>query len=201
MSRTSQARLVASVVAWAGLVAVGAWAMFSYELTPAAPAKPAKRWPAGTALLRESNRTTLLMFVHPQCPCSRASLVELERLVSNRRNAVSVRVLFVRPAEMPEGWERSDLWPLAERIPGATVLCDASGAEATRFKARTSGETMLFSAAGELLYDGGITASRGHEGDNFASAAVAALIDGSTAEFQRMPVFGCALLEQCSTNE
>ena len=186
--------------AWAVLVTFGTWRMLSYELTPAAPASPVRWWPTATQLVRDPGRPTLLMFVHPGCPCSRASLAELSRLLSPRRNEVAVRILMVRPAGLEAGWEKTDLWAIAQRIEGATVLCDADGVEAQRFGARTSGETMLFAPEGRLLFDGGITASRGHEGDNAGRDIIAALIDDGGNRFRQTPVFGCALSNCCSSD-
>jgi hypothetical protein len=174
--------------------------MLSYELTPAAPASPDRWWPTATQLVRDPGQPSLLMFVHPGCPCSRASLAELSRLLSPRGNQVAVRIVMVRPAGLEAGWERTDLWAIAQRIKGATVLCDPDGLEAERFGARTSGETMLFAPEGRLLFDGGITASRGHEGDSAGRATVATLIDGGGKGFRQTPVFGCALTNCCSSD-
>jgi hypothetical protein len=185
---------------WAVVVAFGTWRMLSYDLTPAAPASPVRWWPTATQLVRDPGRPTLLMFVHPGCPCSRASLAELSRLLSPRRNEVAVRILMVRPAGLEAGWEKTDLWVIAQRIEGATVLCDPEGVEARRFGARTSGETMLFAPEGRLLFDGGITASRGHEGDNAGRDIIAGLIDNGGNRFRQTPVFGCALSNCCSSD-
>ncbi len=193
-------RLRWSIIAggWLTVVAVGMWRMFSYELTPAAQSSPTRRWPDATGFVLDPGRPTLLVFLHPKCPCSRATLAELERLVSPRPNQVAVRIAMVRPAGFAEGWERTDLWTKAERINAATIVCDPSGVEAQRFGARTSGEAMLFTPDGRLVYDGGITGSRGHEGDNPGRAAVASLIDAGGTEFRQAPVFGCGLSDQCS---
>jgi hypothetical protein len=47
-----------------------------------------------------------------------------------------------------------------------TAVADPDGEEAQRFGAATSGHVLLFDPAGELRFSGGITASRGHVGDN-----------------------------------
>jgi hypothetical protein len=175
--------------------------MMSYELTPALPAQAVQRWPDATQFVRNSSRPTLLVFLHPECPCSRATLAELDRLLTPRRDKVGVELVFVRPAGLEAGWERTDLWSTAQRISGAKVTCDPDGVETRRFGARTSGETMLFTATGRLLYDGGITGSRGHEGDNPGRDTLAALIDGGGNSFHHAPVFGCALFDEYSAAE
>jgi hypothetical protein len=194
-------RLTLVIIAWIAVVAVGTWRMMSYELTPALPAQAVRRWPDATEFVRDPNRPTLLVFLHPECPCSRATLAELDRLLTARRDKVAVELVFVRPAGMEAGWEKTDLWTTAQRIGGAKVICDPEGVESQRFGARTSGETMLFAAAGQLLYDGGITGSRGHEGDNPGRDTLAAVIDGGGDTSYQTPVFGCALFDEYSAAE
>ncbi len=56
---------------WAAVVAMGTCWTVNYELTPAPAARPLQRWPVESSLAHDPQRSTLLMFVHPQCPCSR----------------------------------------------------------------------------------------------------------------------------------
>lgn len=196
-----QTRTTLLVVAWFALLAVGIGAMLQYEMTPAQPAIGRGHWPADSRLVRDPQRPTLLMFVHPQCPCSRASFSELEILASDCSNRVNIQILFVRPQGFEPGWERTDLFARAERIEGARVLCDAGGVEARRFGARTSGQAFLFGSDGQLLFEGGITASRGHEGESAGRTALTTLIDGGSPGFSRAPVFGCSLLDQSTADQ
>ena len=52
---------------------------------------------------------------------------------------------------------------------------------------------MWFDAKGQRLYSGGITASRGHEGDSVGGDAVAALLRGEPTRTAGLPAFGCRL--------
>lgn len=134
------------------------------------------------------------MALHPACPCSRASVEELDRLLAHAQGLVTANVLFFKPRDVPDGWEQTDLWRKAASIPGVRVVRDDEGAEAERFRAVTSGQVVLYSAAGELLFSGGITPSRGHEGDNAGLSAVTALLTGAGAgALAETPVFGCSL--------
>ncbi len=187
------------VAAWCGCVAAGSWAMLKYEFTPAAAPSATADWPAGSSIERDPNRPTLVMFLHPRCPCSRATLNELNRLATECPDRFALDILFIRPTGFSEDWERTDLYESARRIPGAHVLCDPGGVEAARFGATTSGETLLYSPAGRLLFQGGMTASRGHEGDNTGRAALADLIETGRAETRRTAVFGCALTNPAPT--
>jgi hypothetical protein len=49
------------------------------------------------------------MFVHPRCPCTRASLGELSRIVARHPSDVDVHVVAIRPDGFPAGWEQGDL--------------------------------------------------------------------------------------------
>ncbi len=75
---------------------------------------------------------------------------------------------------------------------------DERGEAAKRFGARTSGLFFVYDADGRLRFRGGLTAARGHEGDNAGLEAAVATVRGETPEtssagIARSPVFGCAL--------
>lgn len=74
-------------------------------------------------------------------------------------------------------------------------MIDDNGAEANRFHAATSGQTLLYDAAGRLLFSGGITGSRGHSGDNAGQTAIVSLVNSGAAELTETSVFGCPLFE------
>jgi hypothetical protein len=52
---------------------------------------------------------------------------------------------------------------------------------------------MLYGSEGNLLFSGGITAARGHEGDNAGRSAIISCLTKSEAERNQTPVFGCSL--------
>jgi hypothetical protein len=197
MSRRVTAIVVTS---WCACVAAGLWAMLEYSSTPAKTLSSKSNWPAASRLRRDPNRPTLVMFVHPYCPCSRASLKEFSGLLSDCRKQVGVHVVFVKPAGLPEGLKKSALWRAAQQLPGVDVSCDVRGDEAAHFGATTSGEAWLYSQQGRLLFHGGLTRFRGHEGPNQGRAAIAALIDGAPCTGGRAAVYGCSLLNRRQKN-
>jgi hypothetical protein len=71
---------------------------------------------------------------------------------------------------------------------------DPEGAAALRFGASTSGQTLLYNDSGRLVFNGGITAARGHEGPNDGQDAVIALLQNRPPLHTATPVFGCSLL-------
>ena len=58
-----------------------------------------RRQATGLARARSSasHAQTLVMFVHPRCPCTRASIAELERVVAQSGGTVKPRIVFSLP--------------------------------------------------------------------------------------------------------
>ena len=46
------------------------------------------------------------------------------------RGLVATRVLFLKPSDVSEDWEKTDLWRSAAAIPGVQVMRDDDGVEA-----------------------------------------------------------------------
>ena len=216
-------RFTPLIVAW--LIAVGAclcW-MNRYNSTPgAAAAVVPSQWPqiADAQLeLGQGEHAIVAMFVHPKCPCTRASIAELARLATTCQESLDVLVLLVKPPGADENWERTDLREKALLIPGARVLPDTDGRIAKQFNAVTSGETYFYDRFGQLRFHGGITISRGHHGQNpgrsfiaeyLSKDSQAAILDevvpadlnnkkcnkkSSASDVFETPVYGCALFD------
>ncbi|HYF15992.1 MAG TPA: hypothetical protein VD971_13060 [Phycisphaerales bacterium] len=190
----SRAGVASGVAVWAVALGIGLVAMARYEVTPGAPAAAPVSWPPGTALTRGGDRPVVVMFVHPRCPCTRASIARFGEVMAGADGSVDAYVACYVPSNADKAWEESETWRTAASIPGVRVVRDSDGREARRFGASTSGQVFVFDAAGALLFEGGITAGRGQAGDNAWSAAVAALVRGREAGVSTAPVFGCALL-------
>ncbi|MDQ8194581.1 hypothetical protein QEH59_09100 [Coraliomargarita sp. SDUM461004] len=185
---------VAGVI-WLICVMLGIAVLWRYSQKAGGFGEVAPLWPEQSSLAfvdGVDGGLQLIMFVHPHCPCSRASLGELAVLIRNSRQALSARVLFVSPSQQSQSWVRSGLWQQAELIPNVQLEVDRDGVEAARFGAETSGATLVYSASGQLLFHGGITSARGHYGDNVGRLAIQGLTKGQHTETQTA-VFGCAL--------
>ena len=126
----------------------------------------AGHWPQASCIHLSDQCHTLVMFAHPKCPCTRASLGELAKILTRCPNTVTPHVVFFKPSDTSEKWDHTDQWLTAAGTPGVNVIRDIDGVEASLFQATTSGQTLLYNAAGELLFSGGITLARGHAGDN-----------------------------------
>jgi hypothetical protein len=135
----------------------------------------------------------VVFVAHPQCTCTRASLGELAEALARSTSKPKTYVVFVKPSSMPEGWEKSDLWETASRLPNATIVRDDDGREAGIFGAATSGQTFVYDADGALQFSGGITASRAHAGDNEGRSSVVALLNRLDRNRPTTNVYGCSL--------
>ena len=180
-------------VGWVLVIGTGLGLLWSYENAPGEAATPPAVWPCASRIPLAKDRATLVMLVHPHCPCSRASVGELDRLMAQAQGRVTAYALFLKPPDAPDDWEKTGLWQHATSIPGVTAIVDEDGVEAQRFCARTSGQTLLYSPAGQLLFSGGITGSRGHSGDNAGRSAIVALLQNGETEAAKTFVYGCPL--------
>ncbi len=184
--------LYAFLALWCCGIAAGAHALWRYSTTPGATGQAPESWPPEAPIQRRPGRATLVMLAHPECPCTRASLEELARIMA-RCDADGV-VLFVRPEGADAGWERTGLWEKAAAIPGVRVLADVDGTAAKAFGAETSGHVLFYDANGALQFSGGITPSRGHEGPSAGRDAILAAAQGGAPGRKCSLTYGCPLL-------
>lgn len=181
------------VVIWFSAVLAGLVILWRYEATPGPSGTPTPQWPADSAIELHPTLPTLVMFAHPRCPCTRASIEELAKFMADHAGQVDARVYFYLPAGSDPEWSRQNLYNAAKAIPGVTVALDQDNVEAERFGAKTSGHVLLFDPAGNLQFSGGMTAARGHVGDNAGSAALQSLIEDREPALHDTMVFGCPL--------
>lgn len=185
---------VMMLAVWVGAIMFGMVRLGKYERTPALVRSIAKDWPLSSRLPTPSNGYTLVMAAHPACPCTRAGLHALARIMASTPHPQATYVLFYRPRTLPAGWKQTDLHAYAATIPGVALIEDEEGREAARFHLTVSGQTLLFDAMGRLRYSGGITSGRGVEGDSSGLEAIRDLVQGRETQRTQAPVFGCSLL-------
>ncbi len=187
------AALAATLAIWTLGVGFGLHKLMQYSYTPGRPAAAAPVWPANPWVTPARDRPTLLVFAHPRCPCSRATIGELARIMAVDQGRVSATVFFYAPSTEAPDWDRTDLWRDAMAIPGVRTAEDRDGLAAQRFGAFTSGETLYYGTDGRLAFHGGITPARGHDGDSSGQDAILSLLAGSRAVRTSAPVFGCSI--------
>jgi hypothetical protein len=197
MTRNNLYTIICMAFAWLVLVGGGAVWLLSYGETPSSQAHSPTLWPADTQLAKAQGRSTLLMFVHPRCACSRASIEELSRLLSHRSKGLSATIVFLQPDGVDSDWSRTSLWRDASLIPGVSIVTDYAGQLTHKFGVNTSGQTLLYNESGKLLFQGGLTPSRGHSGDSPGKTIILALTGSTSSTSQNCPatscVYGCSM--------
>lgn len=182
------------VVLWLSTAVGGVVYLARYENTPAEKnVSYPQIFPAESRIERNNEHPTLIFFAHPKCPCTRASMRELARLMTDVDGKLRAVVVINKPKDASEDWTETDLRTNAEAIPNVRVLIDEDERETQIFNAQTSGLTLLYDRAGNLRFDGGITASRGHEGDNAGSRTIFEIVTKDTDKAAATAVFGCPL--------
>jgi hypothetical protein len=133
------------------------------------------------------------MFIHPRCACSRASLAELGKLLQELHGSVSARIVVRSDVPVGAKPEATDITRSALAISDATVLWDHSAMEAVRFGAASSGHTVVYGRDGRLLFSGGLTNSRGHEGASLGKAHLLSALHAPGIGARAAAVYGCKI--------
>jgi hypothetical protein len=191
--RRAASRLTIAIGMWVLGVGLGFWILETYNRTPGLAALTPEDWPSASTIVRSRDHATLVMLAHPHCPCSRASISELAEIMAHAQGRVSAFVLFLQPTQLADDWPQTDLWRSADNIPGVTVVADPDGRGAQRFNATTSGQVLLYDRDGRRVFSGGITAARGHAGDNPGRRAILSFLTNGHADERETQTFGCSL--------
>jgi len=193
-----------AIAVWAVAITAGMVMLTRYTQGSGRIAAPPSAAEAGIAVAPEGY--TLVMAVHPKCPCTDASLYELERLMTAARGRLSCVFVVMTPPGNPGSWlEEAEAEILTRGLAGAAdggpaiadpviadpVIADPGGVLAGRLGSLTSGSVVLYDPAGAPLFWGGITPGRGHAGDNIGSDAVRAILAGRPPRHATGPVYGC----------
>lgn len=180
-------------LAWL-LVTVGAFVtLVDFGFRPGSAAAATKRWPERAPVPRDLSRPTLVVFLHPACTHSQATLDQLVDLLRVTRGEVAVHLLFrLDPIHEPD----PELTPLRQRalgLTGTAVGDDTAGQAARLFGATHSGQVLLYGVGGELLFSGGISAVADGNTPHPGRAALQALLTGNPTSENSALVHGCPL--------
>lgn len=116
---TPRPLVLTGLAVWAIASGGGFLWLLSSSATPGPTRVPEPTWPQDSRIVPDSARANLVLLVHPHCPCSQASIAELSEIMACCNGLVAAHVLFLKPSQMPDGWEVTDLWHRAASIPGA----------------------------------------------------------------------------------
>ncbi len=197
-------------ILWLMPVLAGFAILLDYHSRAGPAPDPPQTWPRSSKLEKPLNKQILLVFLHPKCPCSAATISELARLLPRLRETQVIAVLTI-PAGAPPQFANTEALDRLRSIPGLAIITDTNAQETRNFKAVTSGEVLLYDKSGHLRFCGGITPGRGHQGDSAGKdmleiissvnsgkkSTVVEIQPGvkATAEGTYVcPIFGCPLL-------
>ncbi len=186
-------KTTAAVVAWGLLVGAGMSVLHARAARPGDAGSRPMQWPVESPLPLASDRPTLLVFLDLKCPCARATMAELEMILTRCGGRAVARILVEGTESGAATWANDRALANLARFPGVNARLDAKGIESNRFGIATSGHVLLFRPDGRLIYQGGVTGARGHEGANYGRDAVISLILGDEPGVRTFPVFGCPL--------
>lgn len=183
--------VVLLVLAWIALVGAGMGAMEFKSLASGAQGAPRDLHASEFA----SDRMTLIVAIHPRCPCSPATLENLARMATRCGDGLACRVLMFVPEGADDPWRRGRCWDAARLVPGVEIAEDIEGAAARRLGAFTSGAAVLLDRDGSVRFTGGLTSARGHAGENRITQSIVDIVQGRPGDVTRAPVFGCAIVK------
>ena len=189
------------IIGCAGNVLLGMSSLLEFSWQPGEEGTPPKEWPAELTSPVLDGQPLVMVFLHPKCPCSRATLDEL----SIAMNRVTARAQFIAVFEQPDQadkrWIETDIWNRAASITGLTRIIDIDSRLVKTFRVKTSGDTVVYSAEGKLLFHGGLTLGRDHRGENPGRVFVESLASDGTLLPCTSPVFGCPLCASTSPGD
>jgi hypothetical protein len=166
--------------------------LFAHAFRPSETGDSPRQWPARSALKREAGRGHVVLFAHPGCPCTLATLTNLAELSERLPDRFEVSIVFVTCGLNQDFVARAPVVKAAEQMRTARVW-DDDGREAHAFGARVSGEVFAFNEFGEAVFHGGVTAARGHVGGSDGLRQLERTLMDSSRGVIEAPVFGCRL--------
>ena len=192
-----------AMLGWLLFVGVGFYRFNSYAFDGAEPAQGVRCSLADSRVDWIPGAYRVLVFLHPQCPCTRATLEELQSLAAIVDDRLHIVVFGYCPPNATDEWFQAVNWELVaqwERAVQATQrplnlerYRDVGAEMALRFGAEFSGHVLLFDPADRPLFSGGITSSRGHAGGSRGSTLMVDRIRNHRLPWATNPVLGCPL--------
>jgi hypothetical protein len=191
--RSSTAFYVAAGVVVLWLLVIVGWSAFltQHAFRPSTGTAFSQDWPKQSHLVPSPDNYTVVLFAHPECPCASATLAEMERLRALAGDAFRLIVVFEddpafdlsasRNFRQVSGWNN------------VVLIRDTARRETELFGAKTSGQMLIFNKDRRLLFKGGITESRGHEGDNDYLQQAVLICRSQSSKVAITPVYGCSL--------
>jgi len=182
-----------AVTLWAVACFAGFGALWVYANTEGDLGQPNVGWDLPEQFHAHTTLPTLVVYAHPKCPCTRATFSELQRLQRDHRGDFVTRIIFFEPYHAPRTWRETDLWHQARNMTDTEAIADPGGMISQEAGARVSGTIALYSPREDVLFWGGITPSRAHEGESPGIISLRAILEGRSPLSRSSRVYGCSL--------
>jgi hypothetical protein len=194
---------ILGIAAWLGVIGAGLGLLADYAAEPGMVGEVPNTWPDNVSLERTVDTHTIVLAVHPRCPCTRSTIDELEGVLANTQATPQILALIFEPmpdesAHPEESFARTSITKRLQRLPNLQCIEDPGSTIAQHFGAMTSGHTLVYAPDDSLSFSGGLTPTRAHTGPNTGSFALKDILNGEQPIAEQAPVFGCPL---CPTSE
>ena len=140
------------------------------------------------------NSKTLILFYHPHCVCTRATVHNLQSVTAATNKHLNSIAIAYQPVISDPRWIHSSTSRDLKKA-GFRVFADLDGKCCRELGVYTSGHVLVYDEQGKLVFNGGVTQSRGHEGSCNACDDLVKSIENADENIFVWPVFGCAILE------
>lgn len=140
-------------------------------------------------------KSTVLLFLHPHCPCTKATIKNLCAVLKECPSSVECCAIAFCPKGKADDWIQSPIVNMLTDKVGVNVIVDRGSSVIESFGIKCSGHVLVYDEDGGLQFSGGITRSRGHEGSCLPLSDLRKFLLGDAGEPVNWPVFGCSLTQ------
>lgn len=189
-------KIIISVIIsiWVGSIIWSTKAMLIFQFTPGKMGKVFNDFPQKSKLVLDQTLPTLILFLHPKCTCSKASVEEIKIIKSSIKKEFKL-IAVVQTASLKLTDELEKLKEELSTLPHSTIVNDSYSFETNLFSVKTSGQIYIYSSFGELIYTGGSTSSRGTSSPSELRRTIASILETNKKPHQLITksIYGCEM--------
>ncbi len=184
-----------ATVLWLTGITAGSYAMLRHEFDGRTASGAPEQWPAELGDFNPSESDlTLVMAVHPDCPCTRASIEQLDRILTqNPGQCQAIALVYTSEGDDATSIKEGAYWRRLASLPEVRPQLDPEGHFAIKLGSGISGTVAAYDRKGVLRFQGGLTPSRGHGGPSVAVTTINRILKGESNELAAAPTFGCSI--------
>ncbi|WP_446742142.1 hypothetical protein [Silvibacterium acidisoli] len=170
------------------------WSIFRFGATPGGQLNAPGHLPAA-APFHATGAPVLLVFVHPGCTCTHATLEELDDTLNGYTKTLQVVLVVYHSAATERAGLTLEFTPRSWLHRDFRVVSDDKGMLSKQFGVQTSGEIVLYGRNGQMLFQGGVTPERAHVGASKGRDALERALFREDRQGGMTQVFGCPIFQ------